>query len=185
MPRGFTGSMRQWAKGWVRTGDIKLAGTLLLRHFPLLQRVGGKGLENYLVELKRQVEGQSLDQMEQPGGWTDSMTNLVIKGLDDGKDLDTIVSSIKMDPSYPTNKSEPDMPDMEGIELYVEKLRQTQTPAPAPAGWTDEMTELVKENLDIEFEFVEELLKNLCDFRADDPKSLTRYLERLQRERGT
>ena len=184
MPRGFTRSMRQWAKGWVRTGDIKRAETLLLKYFRILRMLGGNGLESYLAQLKRQIEGQNLDQMEQPGGWTDDMTNLVENGLDGGKDLDTIVNSIKMDPSYPTNKSEPDMPDMpdmEGIELYVQKL--TQASAPKPDGWTDEMDEIVRANLDIEFEFVEDLLKNLCDFRVDDTKSLMRYLKRLQRER--
>ena len=186
MPRGFTKVMRQWAKGWVRNRDIEQAEILLLKKFPLLKRglEQGvvKGLRNYLTELKQQVEGQTPDQMEQPGGWTEVMTALVEVNLKVRKDTNAIISSIMEDNSYAS--------DMEGVELYVDKLRlqydNNLDNAQKPAGWTTDMTgtviEELQEDIHADFERIEALLKECHDFKTDDAIGLRRYLRKLKRD---
>ena len=116
MPKGFTKLMRQWAKGWLRNGDTERAEMLLLRKFKPLQTFAVDGLRGYLGQLKQQVAGETLEQMEQPGGWTDGMTLSVQAGLQSGKDKHTIIEHFKKNGHYPE--------DMEGVEMYVEKLTQ-------------------------------------------------------------
>lgn len=179
MPRGLTASMRQFAKGFVRTGDAERAEKLLLEKFKQLQICTVQGLKTYLEVLKKQVEAQPLDQMEQPGGWTDAMTESVENSFNDGKSPEAIVAIIKTAESY--------TPLMEGIELYVQKLKQEHDkPAPEPAGWATDMTETVIEQLELDIdtplEQHERLLKIFNDFDAEDRKGLERYILWLKRE---
>ena len=46
--------------------------------------------------LERNVEVQTINQMEQPGGWTEEMTTLVESCFQKGQDKPTIIRSIKM-----------------------------------------------------------------------------------------
>ena len=138
------------------------------------------------MELKQQVQGQTLDQMEQPGGWTDDMTTLVEAHLQDGTDANTITKIIEMDKSYPA--------DMKDADMYVRKLKQEYDSNPEkwvqqaqkPAGWTDDMTGTVMDalgaDIDTGFEHLEELLKGMNDFVTNDTEGLQRYLEKLRRE---
>lgn len=201
MPRGFTRQMRQWAKGWVRGGDMAGAEALMFKYFPLLKMVDGINLRKYLVELKKFVEGQPLCQMEQPGGWTEDMTTLVESCFQEGQDESSSIDRIKKHASYAAALAkmkyvekiggEEEMvcvEKLDGVQLYVEKLCQefAKKPAQKPARWTDDMTETVmaelRANVDTEFAYLEELLDAMHNFKPDNEKGLMRYLERLKRE---
>ena len=134
MPKGLTASMRQFAKGFLRTGNVDRAERLLLKEFKQLEKFNVRGLKTYLVELKKQIEVQPLDQMEQPGGWTKAMTDFVEEAFNKGERPETIVHAIRKEMSH-----------MEGVEFYVQKLKQEHDKlAPAPAGRATGMTENVQ-----------------------------------------
>ena len=63
---------------------------------------------------------------------------------------------------------------------------QGRTGSDVPEGWTDLMTDTVKEELrrdsQSEFELLEELVRGLHDFETKDEKCLTSFLEKLKRE---
>ena len=181
--------MRQWAKGWVRSGDIERAEKLMFENFPLLRTIVGQGLRSYLVELKEFVEGQTIDQMEQPGGWTEELTALVENSFQEGQDTSTIIYLVNTHESYTGALVEMQGVDkIEGVDMYVAKLKEEfeKKPAQKPVGWTNEMTETVmtelRENIDTEFEYLEELLDGLYNFKPGNKRGLMRYLERLRGE---
>lgn len=184
MPRGFTKLMRQWAKGWVRNRGIKQAEEKLLAKFTPLSKYPVDGLRSYLAQLKQQVVGQTLEQMEQPGGWTDGMTLSVEVGLQIGKHKKSVINYIKKNKSY--------QEDMEGADMYVDKLTQEYhnkpearaPPAQQPADWSEDMTDTVTKQLEkdehTELEEFQEVLKEIEEFETDDTKGLQRYLEMLK-----
>lgn len=158
----------------------------MFQNFPLLERTLAKGLRKYLVELKEFVESQALQDMEQPGGWTQELTALVELFYHEGQDIRNISHLVKIHESYATALADiQGVGEMDGVDLYIQKLYQDldSKPAQKPFGWTDEMTGTVMQelraNVETDVAYLEELLDNFHSLRIG---GLTRYLQRVKRE---
>lgn len=158
----------------------------MLQNFPLLQKTLGTGLRSYLVELKEFVEGQAVQDMEQPGGWTQEMTDLVETFYHEGQDVNNITFTIKTHESYAAALAEMQgVEEMDGVDLYIQKLHldMDSKPVQKPFGWTDEMTGTVMDelraNADTEITYLEEILDAMHGLRIG---GLKRYLARVKRD---